>query len=340
MRGVLAGCGRMSGAWLDAAARIDGLSIVGLVDLDREAAASRAEKHGLDHALVGTDLAAVLAETRADIVFDVVVPEARSAVARIALSHDCHLLTEKPMAVSLDDARALVAAARAAGRLHAVVQNRRYLAGVRRLARFLREGGIGEVTALHCDFFLAPRFGGFRDAMDHPLLLDMAIHTFDVGRLLAGAAAESVYCREWNPDGSWYAAGASAVAVFDMAGGVVFTYRGSWCAQGLPTSWEAQWRIVGTGGSVTWDGHDTMRAQCHDATRPRDGLFAAVREVEIPPLDPRDRVGGHFGVMQDFCAAVQGGPEPETAGHENIKSLAMVFAAIESATRRERVAVG
>jgi len=339
MRCVLAGCGRMSRVWLESAARIDGLEVVGLVDLDRAAARRQAAKHGLSGVAIGTDLARMLRRTRADIVFDVVVPGARRSVVETALAHGCHVLSEKPMADSMDAARALVLAARQAGRLHAVVQNRRYLAGVRRLKRFLGGSAVGKITALHCDFFLAPRFGGFREAMAHPLLLDMAIHTFDVGRLLAGAAAEAVYCAEWNPAGSWYANGASAVALFEFSGGAVFSYRGSWCADGLRTSWEAQWRIIGTTGTVLWDGHDSLRCEIYAAPPPKDEILATVEPIEIPPLDPHDRIGGHLGVMQDFCAAVQSGGEPETVGHENINSLAMVFGAIDSAAARARMAL-
>jgi predicted dehydrogenase len=174
--------------------------------------------------------------------------------------------------------------------------------------------------------------------MAHPLLLDMAIHTFDVGRLMACAGAEAVYCAEWNPPGSWYAQGASAIALFEMRGGAMFSYRGSWCAEGLRTSWEARWRVIGTKGTVTWDGADEMRCEVHAADAPlEDDLYAPVAAVEIPPLDPRDRIGRHLGVMRDFWAALHGGPEPETVGHENIKSLAMVFGAIASAGARARV---
>ena len=337
MRCVLAGCGRMSRAWLDAAARIDGLELAGLVDIDREAAERQAASHGLPHAAIGTDVDEMLRRTGAGILFDVVVPAARGDVVTTALKHGCHVLSEKPMAESLADAKALVQAARAANRVHAVIQNRRYLEPVRRIKRFLASGSIGEITALNCDFFLAPRFGGFREDMAHPLLLDMAIHTFDVGRLLSGSAAAAVYCREWNPAGSWYARGASAVAVFEMQSGAIFTYRGSWCAEGLQTSWEAQWRIIGTRGTLLWDGRESIRCEVHDEATPRDGLFAPVKTVEVPPLAAGDRVGGHFGVMQDFWAALHGGPEPETVGHENIKSLAMVFAAIDSAAAGARV---
>ncbi len=337
MRAILAGCGRMSGMWLKSAARIDGLQVVGMVDLDRQAAERQAAEHGLTDVAIGTDLADIIRRTNAEIVFDVVVPGARHDVVTTALTHGCHVLSEKPMAESLDEARALVRLADQTGRLHTVIQNRRYLAGVRRLRRFLAGGGIGDITALHCDFFLAPRFGGFREEMAHPLLLDMAIHTLDVGRLLSGTAAEDVYCVEWNPAGSWYSQGASAVAIYRMRGGAVFSYRGSWCAEGLQTSWEAQWRIIGTKGTVTWDGDDAMRCEVRADGVARDGLFASVAAVDIPPLDPADRVDGHYGVMRDFWAALHGGPEPETVGRENIKSLAMVFGAIESAASGARV---
>ena len=338
MRVVLVGCGHMSGAWLDAASRIGGTSIVGLVDLSHAAAVAQAEKHGLGGAAIGTDLAAILRQTDADTVFDVTVPQARRGVVETALAHGCDVLTEKPMAESMADARALVEAARRARKLHAVVQNRRYIPGVRRIARFLAGGAIGDLTAIHCDFAIAPHFGGFRETMPHVLLLDMAIHTFDVARLFAGCAPASVYCHEWNPPGSWYARDAAAVAIFEMQSGALVTYRGNWSADGLPTSWESQWRVQGTRGTLLWDGHDSIQSAVR-RDGARVGLFDATEPVEVPALDPRDRVDGHLGVIRDFVEAVRNRAEPETVGHENIKSLAMVFGAIESARQGARVSL-
>jgi predicted dehydrogenase len=327
---VLVGCGAMSKTWLGAASRIEGLSIVGLVDLELDRARSRAAEFHLDHAATGSSLDAMLDSRRADVVFDVVVPAARASLAHSAFVRGCHLLSEKPLAASLEDARAVVAAGRKADRVHAVVQNRRYHPGVRRIRRFLDSGALGRLTSVHCDFFLAPHFGGFREEMEHVLLIDMAIHTFDAARAMTGLEATRVYCREWDPPNSWYRQGTSATAIFDIEGGAVFTYRGSWCADGLRTSWEASWRIVGERGSLVWDGLDSIRAEALEGGA-RDGLFARTEPVEVPPLDPSDRVGGHVGVMQDFIAAVRGGPPPETAGADNLKSLAMVFGAVESA---------
>ncbi|OBQ74706.1 Gfo/Idh/MocA family protein [Mesorhizobium erdmanii] len=337
MKVVLVGCGAMSRQWLDAARQIDGLAIVGLVDLDRERAKTRALEYNLTDAVVGTSLDAVLDQTRPDMVFDVVVPAARREVALSAFAHNCHLLTEKPLADSPENARAIVEAARSAGRLHAVVQNRRYVANVRRIRRFLDSGAIGRATSIHADFFVAPHFGGFREEMAHVLLLDMAIHTFDAARYMADGEPAGVFCQEWEPAGSWYRQGSSASAVFDLGGGKVFTYAGSWCADGFRTSWEGSWRIVAERGSLLWDGHDALKAEV--VVPGRDGIFDKTQPIEVPPLDPADRVGGHLGLIRDFIHAIETGTEPETRGADNIKSLAMVFGAIESAETGRRVAI-
>ena len=339
MRAVLVGCGEMSATWLEAARAIEGLEIVGLADLDENRACARAISAGLEDVATAPDVATLLSRVEADIVFDAVVPASRHAVVRAALSAGCHVLSEKPLADGMEQARDLVQASREVGRLHAVVQNRRYVAGVRRLKRFLESGVIGDITELHCDFFKAPHFGGFREQMPHVLLLDMAIHTFDAARLLAGAAVLRVFCQESNPANSWYAQGASAWAAFTLQDNVVLTYRGSWCAAGLPTSWESAWRIVGTRGTVTWDGEDGFVAERLRWPAERSRLFDAVEPVTMPPLDPADAIGGHLGVMHDFVRAVREGSEPETISHRNIESLAMVFAAIESAESASSVAL-
>ena len=338
LRAALVGCGAMSRAWLEAAAKIPDLRIVGLADLDAAPAEARAAEFGLKDAAIARDVHALIDGAHPDLLFDVVVPSARHEVVAAGLGAGCHVLSEKPMAETLDQARDLVARAKIAGRVHAVVQNRRYVAGVRRIARALESGAIGDIASVHADFFLAPHFGGFREEMAHVLLLDMAIHTFDALRCMTGLAASGVYCREWNPPHSWYRQGSSAAAIFELETGAIFVYRGSWCAPGLPTSWEAGWRFVGAKGSLTWDGADTIRIEAL-ASGERQGLFDPATPVEPPALSPADRIGGHFGVLHDFVAAVRSGTQPETTGRDNIRSLAMVFGAIESAEVGRRVSI-
>lgn len=339
-KAVLCGCGAMAKGWLAAIAKNpqlpDQISIVGLVDVNPAAAEALAAEFGLTNAATGSDLAQMLASCHADLVFDVVVPHARFEVVSTALKAGCHVLSEKPMANSLEEGKALIKLASQAGRFHVVVQNRRFIKGVRRMRGFLESGAIGDLAAIHCDFFLAPHFGGFRDEMDHVLLHDMAIHTFDAARFVAARQPLAAYCVERNPRGSWYAHGASANAIFEFSDDVVFTYRGSWCAEGRNTSWESQWRVVGSKGMLTWDGEDAFEATIA-ADEP--GLLRGYKTVNVYEYEDPEETHGHASVIASFIAAVAGGKGPETIASDNINSLAMVFAAIESAKTGQRVLI-
>lgn len=337
---VLAGCGGMSKGWLTAIAEHPLLAgrirIVGLVDLDTANAEARAVEFGLTDALIGSDLDAVLEATRPDLLFDVVVPGARGAVVETGLRHGCHVLSEKPMATSIEQGRALIAKAAAAGRVHAVVQNRRFISGVRRIRRLIESGALGDITSLNCDFFIGAHFGGFREDIDNVLLLDMAIHTLDAARFMAGKLPKAVYCLETNPRGSWYRHGAAANAIFEFEDDVVFNYRGSWAAEGANTSWEGAWRIIGTRGTLLWDGDAQFQARVVNG---ETGFFRDLADIDVPePADP-DQTHGHASVIVDFLSAIENGRPPETASNDNIKSLAMVFAAIESAKTGQRVII-
>jgi predicted dehydrogenase len=339
-RAVLAGCGSMAKGWLRAlneAPELKGrVTLVGLVDLDLAAADALRQEFGLDTAVTGTDLDQVLTATKPDLLFDVVIPSARQQIVMTGLRHGCDVLTEKPMAASLDEARALVAAAKSAGRIHAVVQNRRFVDGVRRIRETIASGALGELTALHADFFIGAHFGGFREAMDHVLLLDMSIHTLDAARFMAGLDPLAVYCLETNPHGSWYADGAAANAIFEFANDVVFTYRGSWVAEGATTSWESAWRIIGTTGTLLWDGADSFQLK---QIADNSGFLRPLKDAVVPPPPHPSQTHGHASVIADFLNAVETRQPPETAGNDNIKSLAMVFAAIESARTHQRVLI-
>jgi len=334
---VLVGCGSISDTWRRGAADLEGLTMAGFVDLDLEAARNSAAAWNAAAAQVSDDLEATLRLVQPDVVFNCTVPEAHHDVTLTALAHGAHVLGEKPLANNLEEARRMVEAAEAAGRLFAVIQNRRYNSNIRRLRAFLASGALGQLTTVNSDFYIGAHFGGFRDSMPHVLLADMAIHTFDAARYLTATEAQSVYCHEWNPAGSWYEGDASAVAVFQMGGGIVYTYRGSWCSEGLHTSWECEWRIVGTRGSVTWDGANGFRAQvtCGDEGFMRPLADVALPEIALPP----EQTGSHGGLIRDFLRAVREGGSVETVASDNIHSLAMVHAAIDSAARKMPVDV-
>ncbi len=334
LRAVLVGCGSVSHMWLQSLKGNEDVEIAGLVDLNPDAANRIKQEFSLA-ADIGTDLCAMLESVKPDVVFDCTVPEAHVDVTLAALAHGCHVLGEKPLADSMANACKMVAAAQEAGKTYAVIQNRRYQPQIRAYRDFVASGAIGKLTTLNSDFYIGAHFGGFRDRMKHVLLLDMAIHTFDAARLISGADPVAVQCKEWNPPGSWYDHGASAVAIFEMTSGIIYAYRGSWCAEGLNTSWESDWWAVCDRGSATWDGRDAFRAQAVVAT---GGFHSKCKDCEIS-IAKTAKQGGHKGVIEEFVRCVRTGETPETVCTDNIRSLAMVFAAIESAETGARVEV-
>ena len=340
MKAIHVGCGAMSREWLRSAAEL-GIQVQALVDIEEKNARLRAEEFNLDVPTF-TDLKTAIQETPADALFDCTVPAAHKQVSSTALAAGLHVLEEKPLALNFRDAAELVGLAKTAGKLHVVLQNRRFKRGIRQLRQMLLQGVIGELTTVHVDFFVAPHFGGFREVMPHVLLADMAIHAFDAARFVTGLNAQAVFCEEWIPKNSWYASGPSVVAVFRMAAGVRFSYRASWCADGFRTSWDGAWRVIGTEGTLIWDGEEDLKAERlpadHLTTQPN--AFLKEMETVLPATEADSaQTRGHFSVMNQFLSAFNGGPSPETRSSDNIHSLAMVLAAIESAEQGNWVEV-
>lgn len=336
VKAVLVGCGNMANSWLNAESVQRRVEIVGLVDVRTEAAQAKVESFGFDDVVTGTDLEAVLRATKPDVVFDCTIPEAHCATTLTALQHGCHVMGEKPMGDTMPNARRMAAAAKEAGKVYAVMQNRRFLTGIRALQGFLETGAIGKLVAVHSDFFRGVHFGGFRDVMEHVLLLDMAIHSFDQARFITQADAQSVYCHEWNPSHSWFQHGASASAIFEMTDGLVYTYQGSWCAEGCPTTWQCSWRLIGEKGTILWDGDEQFRCEIVQGD---EGFVRAVEEVKVPIDCPRSLSNGHNSAIGNFLDCIRAGTVPETHCNDNIKSLAMVHAAIKSAETGKKVVV-
>jgi len=333
-RAVLAGCGGISTVWLEALGKFDDVEITGLVDISPENAAARRREFVPD-AAVGTDLKKMLDETKPDIVFDCTHPSSHHNVVITALKYGCHVLGEKPMAESMKEAAGMVKAARSAGKTYAVIQNRRYNRYISAFRNEITSGKAGGLTSLYADFFIGAHFNGFREQMDHVLLADMSVHTFDQARYISGKDPLYVLAYEWNPPGSWFRHGAAADCVFEMEDGVVFSYRGNWCAEGINTSWESGWRAVCGKGTLLWDGAEKITGEVVS------GSSGFIRDTEKLETGKPEEIGfeGHAGVIREFLDSFENGNEPQTSCTDNIKSLAMVHAAVKSAKTGSKVRI-
>lgn len=333
---AVVGCGGMANTWMEYALGREDCEIVALVDIRPESAQAMAEKYGLSCG-VYTDPAEAIEASGATLVFDVTVPAGHFEVGTTAMRLGCDVFAEKPLAETLEQCREMVRMSETTGRMHAVMQNRRYNPQIIALREMIESGVIGRPGFAGVDFYIGAHFGGFRDAMDNPLLLDMAIHTFDQARKILGADPVSVYCHEYNPPGSWYAGCSSAVCIFEMSDGSVFNYRGSWSAEGAQTSWEGEWRVTGERGTIIWDGSHAPYAETVAAGN-QEGKFIRdfVRlEAEVPSL----KNVGHHGCLDDMFDALAHGRRAATDCRDNILSMAMVFGAIESARTGGKVSI-
>ncbi|PVE96831.1 Gfo/Idh/MocA family oxidoreductase [Microbacterium sp. TPD7012] len=324
LRLVQVGAGGMGRAWLRTIAESPEVELAGLVDLDLDVARAALADAGLHGVEVGRSTAEVADAVGADAVVNVTVPEAHLIVNEEALGAGYPVLCEKPAAPTVAAAMVQAGMAELSGRLLMISQSRRYFAALRELRRQVE--GLGAIGTVTTEFFKAPHFGGFREEMPHVLLVDMAIHAFDAARFVIGAEPVSVYCEEYNPTWSWYAGAANAAAVFEFEGGTRYVYNGSWCSPGQETSWNGSWRVSAAEGTATWDGAGHPLVQRPDAGEPVAVAAAPIRE-EIS------------GSLEAFVHALRTGAEPENGIRENLRSLAMVEAAVASAETGARVRI-
>ncbi|MFC4224161.1 Gfo/Idh/MocA family protein [Lysinibacter cavernae] len=326
IRVVLVGAGNMGKNWLRVLTASTDVVLVGLVDLDTKLAADALLEFGLTDVSVGSDVVEVATASAAQAVINVTVPVAHNPVNTGALFAGLPVLCEKPIAPTVSQALSIAATAEVAGQLLMTSQSRRYFRTLSEYRAVVAQlGAPGIVTT---EFYKAPRFGGFRDEMANVLLIDMAIHAFDAVRFILGQDPVAVYCEEFNPAWSWYAGDAGATAIFELSGGTRYIYTGSWCSDGLETSWNGRWRVSAADGSALWDGEHSPVAERNDGS-------AVAADGSSFANDPEEIAGS----LAEFVRSLRTGVVPSTEVHSNVLSLAMVEAAVRSSERKARVTI-
>ncbi|MDQ3855991.1 MAG: Gfo/Idh/MocA family oxidoreductase, partial [Chloroflexota bacterium] len=195
--------------------------------------------------------------------------------------------------------------------------------------RLVREQTYGELGAVYLDFrryAIVPGRQIRHYSLTQPLLLDMAKHHIDLMRYVLGQEPVSVYCRAWNPPWSPYRDPASAAATVELSGGTTVSYRGSWVSPGPRTAWAGEWRMECAGGEVAWTSRSDLKTPSVDRVSARP-IGKEERDLSLPEVKHQDRVGA----LAEFVAAVSTGREPESSARENLQTLALAFAAVESA---------
>ncbi|MFJ8630985.1 Gfo/Idh/MocA family protein [Streptomyces sp. NPDC093568] len=314
MKVAVFGCGLIASRWVRTLADDPRITIGALADPDTEAAERLARRYQLTvPRLTGWQQALEIAGL--DAVVNLTPPARHACVSAAALDAGLHVLTEKPLAISLREATELVHQARAVGRHLLVMQNRamdpRFLA-FRDVVR--ASPGPWAVTA---DTLVTLHRPGFRTRMRRPVLTDLAVHAFDQIRQLIPAAALDIQAAE-VPLPHQGAHCALATLLLRFTDGSVFSYRGGYTSGGLHTPASGRWGAVGKDLASTWDGEDQL-------------THGAIGEpsANLEPLP--EAPAGYQLVIEAMVDVLHGGSSLELAAEQNLGSIALLDAALRSA---------
>lgn len=303
------------------------ITIAGIADIDNTALheAGRLLKVAPEYCF--TDLAEAFARTDADFCIICIPPAHHKEAVLLAAGKGVHVLSEKPIADTKEDASAIREAVVKSGIKMAITQNYRFEIPILTFRSVLREGRLGRLdylVARYSSDYRQPGSWGVDHVheRDNPLLIEGAIHHLDMLRNFAGSDCKTLIGNGWNPPWSSFKDNPNCLILMEMTNGVKAVYEGNSLESGEANNWF----------------HEYYRAQCeqgvvkidHDQVvriYQRDSKGELVVE-EVAPVSVH--LTGHHAIMAKFLHWLDGGEPPETKLEDNIYSAAMVFAAIAS----------
>lgn len=332
LRLIQAGMGGMGRAWWDGAVRYS-------TDFDLVAAVDVAEAplHEAGNALSlpmnrrFQSLEAALDRVEADAILTVTPPPVHVEHARLAFARGLHVLTEKPIAHDLAGALEMVKLSQRAGGQLVVAQNYRYSSVMQRLKALVDARPLGELGHGHIDFYLPSDFAGtFRQSMEFPLLVDMAIHHLDLIRFIKGKNIATITAQSFRPPWSNFNHEPGLKLLMQLEDGTPFSYSGDWTAKGRATTWNGNWRLQCREGSIHVDEDRITLARCQ--------MWG--KEVTHEPVEiPNQERTGQAALLHRFAEAIRSNQPAETSGADNLWSFAAVMAGVKSARDGRAMAV-
>jgi predicted dehydrogenase len=260
----------------------------------------------------------------------VALPEMAHKDAIIAaLARGLHVLTEKPLAMTMAEAAEVLRAARRAPRAVLMVdQNYRWRPHTQTLRRFVREGKLGRVASVTYEYrqpITRTTTDAWREQMPHPYLHDMAIHHFDLVRACLGLDCLRLTAVGIRPPWSWYQGLPGVDALLEFERDVVVSYTGNMVARGFSTPQDGIISVVGEAGTARLEADSRVRWY-------HDEEVEAIPTVQLPHADLAY-------TLREFLAAIREERLPETHVEDNLRSLAIVEAAIRSVESAQPVSV-
>ncbi|MBN1218951.1 MAG: Gfo/Idh/MocA family oxidoreductase [Anaerolineae bacterium] len=270
-----------------------------------------------------------------DFIINATPPRAHTEINELAFDYGLPVLCEKPIAESYTEAIQVVTRAINENIPFMVAENYRRIIFLRKTKKLLEAGMIGQVRTLHCEvyrnFYTDKPY--FRH-MEHPFLVDVAIHHLDLIRYLSGSEGRQIFAKSFKPWRSWHSGNMALYLLLEMQNGAIASLTGSLVTEGLQTSWWGNWRIEGTQGAITLID---------------DKINVITREYSIPvdsfddvSADDRLELVDDFGLsdcLQDFTRLLKKGPRGESDGLDYLKTQTLVYFAEKSSMLNQVVEI-
>jgi 1,5-anhydro-D-fructose reductase (1,5-anhydro-D-mannitol-forming) len=294
-----------------------------------ERAKAYAAENGIPKAY--DELGKLLGDPAIDVVYISTTNELHRDQAIAAAAAGKHILCEKPLALSLGDAQAMLQAAQAAKVVLGTNHHLRCAVTHRTLRRLVKEGAIGRPLAARVfhAVYLPPRLQGWRLTKPQAgggVILDITVHDADTLRFVLGAEAEDVIARSARQGLAQGEMEDAVMGVIHFEGGILAQFHDAFTIKHAPTGFE----VHGTEGSLMAVDVMTQDPRGRIVLR-RDG-----QETDVK-LDPPEDL--YAFAVRHFNQAVRTGSQPFATGEDGLRSLAVGLAALESSRSGQRAPV-
>lgn len=351
LRVGLIGLGGVAEAHLEGYKQVEMIEVVA----GSEILPDRLEKMAKKWRLTGySDYGEMLAKENLDIACVLTPARNHREVSERVAESGVHVLCEKPLAVTIDDAKAMIDKCEKAGVKLGYGATWRFLPACRRAKEIIETGRLGRIMLLLETYVGGKGYDNFRDAGPHHYptggpggggmgLIDHGIHLIDMFVWLTGSPVESVFGRgnySGQPPATEYLTmnlqnGAVGHLVYneatipcEMPYEGIFSWGGSWDINYnliLGSGWDVQpqnFRIYGTKAALR---------VFHYANKLF--LFEEGKQEQIRVLD-RPMPGNFALQMESFARAILEKKSPEVTGHDGLRALEVALAAYQSYERQ------
>ena len=317
---ALIGASNIAERVLGAIRAVPGNSVEAVCSHGAERAQAFAAQFGVPHAF--TDVAQLLQTVRPDVVYISSTNEHHHSQTMQALAAGCHVLCEKPLAMSEADAAEMVAAAERAGKVLATNHHLRASAAHQWVREQIAQDLIGRVHGVQVSHavFLPPHLQGWRLTRPQSgggVLLDILVHNVDLLRFLLQKDPLSVQTLVQSHGMAQAGLEDSAMSLLEFEGGVLAQTHESFVAQHAQT----RLHILGTEGNLYLQGSLGQAGTVTVELRNAQGRT----DIPIEPVDIYEQT------VIAFVNAIHGQGRPLSDGLDGLKSMSTALAAIRSA---------